>query len=136
MRAFATSSCLFLAMVAAACGGDDLPQTPTEPTPVLVTESFSGSLNVNGLRSHSFTVTRAGTVSAQLTVLSDAAATLALSLGTWNGTACQIVIANPAATLNTTVTGTAQSIGQFCVLLQDAGRLTASVDYTVSVSYY
>lgn len=136
MRVLATSLCLSLALVAAGCGGDDAPQTPTEPAPVPITETFTGTLNVNGLRSHSFTVTRAGTVSAQLAALSEATATLALSLGTWNGVACQIVIANPAATVNITVTGTAQSIGQFCVLLQDAGKLTASVDYTVNVSYY
>jgi hypothetical protein len=136
MRLLATFSCFALALAVAGCSEDTLPDTPTEPTPVLVTESFSGSLNVNGLRTHSFTVTRAGTVSTQVKALSDAAATIGLSLGTWNGTACQIVIANPAAVLNTTVTGTAQATGQFCVLLNDVGQLTAPVDYTVDVSYY
>ena len=55
------------------------------PTPVAVTETFSGTLNVNGARTHSFAVDRAGTVSAQIKTLSDQAATIGVSLGTWNG---------------------------------------------------
>lgn len=136
MRQWTTLFMLLAAIAASGCGSDDTPTTPTEPTPVLVTESFSDSLNVNGLRVHTFEVSRAGTVSAQIKTLSDPAATVALSLGTWNGAACQIVISNPAAVLATTVTGTAQATGQFCVLLNDVGRLTTSVDYSVDISHY
>jgi hypothetical protein len=124
------------ATVSAACGSDDPVDLPTDPTPVSVTETFSGTLNVNGLRAHPYTIDRPGTTSVQLKTLSDSAATVALSLGTWNGAACQIIIANPAAALNTTVTGTAQSSGQFCVLLNDVGKLTAAVDYSVDVTHF
>jgi len=112
------------------------PTPPTEPSPVTISETFSDSLNANGLRIHAFTVSRAGTVSAQLATLSDPAATVGLSIGTWNGAACQIVIVNPAAVLNTTVTGTAQAIGEFCVMLNDVGKLTTSVDYSVTVTHF
>jgi hypothetical protein len=138
MRHFATFLMLSLAAVPpTGCGSNDDPtDIPTQPTPVAITETFSGTLTVNGLKAHSYTVDRAGTMSAQLKTISDSTAAVALSLGTWNGVACQIIIANPAAVLNTTVTGTAQSTGQFCVLLQDAGRLTAAVDYTIDVTHF
>jgi hypothetical protein len=137
MRYFAT----FLIPVLAAttlvgCGSDDPIEPPTTPTPVAVTETFSGTLTVNGARTHSFSVDRAGTVSAQLKTLSDQAATVGISLGTWNGAACTIIISNTAAVLNTAVTGTAQSTGQFCVWLNDVGKLTAGVDYSVDVTHY
>ena len=131
----------FLMMLAAATlagcsSNDDLPETPTQPTPVQITESFSGNLNVNGARTHSFAVDRAGTVTAQLKALSDQAATIGVSLGTFNGSACAILLSKTDAVLNSTVTGTAQSTGQFCVWLNDVGRLTAGVDYTIDVTHY
>jgi hypothetical protein len=127
---------LLLAASFIACGSDDTPNIPTQPTPVTITQSFSDTLNINGARTHSFTVDRAGTVSAQVKALSDQAATLGVSLGTFNGVACMIIISNTAAVLNTTVTGTAQSTGQFCVWVNDVGKLTAGLDYTIDVTHY
>lgn len=121
----------------AGCGSDDPIDTPTTPTtPTQITESFSGTLNVNGARTHNFTVERAGQVSAQLKTLSDQAATLGISLGTWNGQSCAIIISNTNAVLNTTVIGTASSLGQFCVWLNDVGKLTAGIDYSVEVVHF
>jgi hypothetical protein len=138
MRYFATFFLVpFLAATTlAGCGSNDTVEPPTTPTPVTVTETFSGTLTVNGAQTHRFAVDRAGTVSAQLKTLSDQAATVGVSLGTWNGAACTIIISNTAAVLNTTVTGTAQSTGQFCVWLNDVGKLTAGVDYSVDVTHY
>jgi hypothetical protein len=128
---------LLAATTLAGCSSnDDLPETPTQPTPVQITESFSGNLNVNGARTHSFAVDRAGTVTAQLKALSDQAATIGVSLGTFNGSACAILLSKTDAVLNSTVTGTAQSTGQFCVWLNDVGKLTAGVDYTIDVTHY
>ena len=137
MRHFATLSFpLLIATTFIGCGSSNTPQIPSQPTPVTITQSFSDSLNVNGARTHSFTVDRAGTVSAQVKSLSDQAATLGVSLGTFNGVACAIIISNTAAVLNTTVAGTAQSTGQFCVWVNDVGKLTAGVDYTIDVTHY
>src|SRR5688572_32310286 len=47
---------LLLAPLAAACGGDDAPTNPNTPTPVAVTETFSGTLTPNGGRTHEFVV--------------------------------------------------------------------------------
>src|SRR5688572_13442157 len=107
------------------CGDSiETPTTPTDP-PVEIAEPFTGTLTINGAFTHAFIVQRAGQATATLTSLSpDSAAVISLSLGTWNGQVCQILLANDAATLNTTVVGTA-SAGNFCVRLLDVGRLTA-----------
>jgi hypothetical protein len=137
MRHFVTLSFpLLIAVTFIGCGSDDTIDTPTQPTPVTITESFNGTLTVNGARTHSFTVDRAGTVSAQVKALSDQAATLGVSLGTYNGSACAIIISKTDAVLNSSVAGTAQTTGQFCVWVNDVGKLTGGVDYTIDVTHY
>lgn len=137
MRHFTTVlSAIALATTLAGCGGDDNDNVTPGPTPVAVTETFTGTLTVNGLQVQPYNVNQAGTTSVQLTAISDANVTIALSLGTWNGVACQIIIVNPAAALNTAVTGTAQNTGQFCTMLQDTGKLTTAVDYTIEVTHF
>jgi hypothetical protein len=137
LRSLTFRALLLLAPLAAACG-DDTPTTPTTPTsPTAITEQFSESLNPNGGRTHPFIVQQAGTVSVRLSALSpDDTVTVGLSLGTWNGQVCQIILANDAAVLNVAVTGTAQQTGQFCVRVYDVGKLTASTDYTVDITHF
>jgi hypothetical protein len=57
-------------------------------------------------------------------------------MGTWNGSACQIILANDNAALNVTLTGTANSVGQFCARVYDVGKLTATVDYSIEVTHF
>jgi hypothetical protein len=128
---------LLLTPLVAACGDDDPADLPSAPTPVAITEQFLGDLNPNGGRTHPFVVLQAGQVSARLTGLSpDDTLIVGLSIGTWNGQVCQVVLANDAAALNTTVVGAAQQTGQFCVRINDNGRLTASTDYQIDVTHY
>jgi predicted small lipoprotein YifL len=137
MRHFATLAVLLtVATTLAGCGDDDPVDLPSQPSPVATVETFNATLTVNGAQTHSFPVDRPGTVTAQVKTLSDQAATLGISLGTWNGAACQIIISNTAAVLNTTVVGTATTAGQFCVWLNDVGKLTAGVDYSVDVTHF
>jgi hypothetical protein len=128
---------LLLAPLAVACG-DDSTNTPTAPTPVAVTETFSGTLTRNGGVTHEFVVQQAGTVTAKLTALApDDTVTIGLNIGTWNGAVCAALLPNDKATLNTTVTGTAQNTGLFCTRVYDAaGSLTASTDYTIEVTHF
>ena len=135
MRYFTTIFVL-AALASTGCGSDDPVDIPSQPTPVTMTQTFDGTLTVNGAQTHNFAVERPGTVTAQVKTLSDQAATLGVSLGTWNGAACQIIISNTAAVLNTTVAGTATTVGQFCVWLNDVGKLTSGVDYSVDVTHY
>jgi hypothetical protein len=137
LRSFPFRALLLLAPLAAACGGDDVTDTPTTPTPVAVTEQFPGDLNPNGGRTHPFVVQQAGTVSARLSALApDDTLTVGLSIGTWNGQVCQIILRNDAALLNTTVTGTAQQTGQFCVSVYDVGKLTESITYQIDITHF
>src|SRR5215213_7810331 len=110
-----------------------------EPTldPVVISETFSGTVTVNGAFTHPFTVTRAGAVTAQVTALApDDTITLGVALGTWNGIACQVVIASDAAKLSSTVPGTATAPGALCVRLYDVGGLAAATTYDVKVDHY
>lgn len=138
MRYFLTFLVPLVATVTlAGCGSDNNLNVPTTPTtPTQITETFSGTLNVNGAATYNFPVERAGQVSAQIKALSDQAATIGLNLGTWNGQSCAIIIANTNAVLNTTVIGTASTSGNFCVWLNDVGKLTAGVAYSIDVIHF
>jgi hypothetical protein len=133
---------LLLAPLAAACGSDDPTTNPDAPTPVAVTQTFPtaddpSTVTPFGGRTHTFDVQQAGSVIARLTAL-EAGDTVAvgLSLGTWNGQACQIILRNDAALLNATVSGTAQQTGRFCVSIYDVGNLTAPSTYTIEVTHF
>ena len=129
---------LGLALAATACSnsGLNLPQAPTATPAVAITETFDGSLTVNGAATHPFAAQRAGTVSAQITILGpDETATIGLSLGTWNGTACQVVLANDGAILNTTLLATAQTAANLCVRVYDVGKLSAPAEYQLLITH-
>jgi hypothetical protein len=128
---------LLLAPLAAGCGDDD-PTTPTAPTPVAVTETFSGTLTRNGGITHEFAVQQAGTVAVKLAALApDDTVIVGLSLGTWNGAVCQVILPNDKAALNTTVTGSAQNTGFFCARVYDAtGALAGATDYSIEVTHF
>jgi hypothetical protein len=129
---FAATAC-----ATAACGSNNiLNPTPGTP-PTSVTESFTGTVTVNGAFTQPFTVSTIGTVTVKLSALSpDDTVTVGLSLGTWNGANCALTITNDAALLNTTVTGTAQTVGQFCARVYDVGKLTAATDYTIDITHF
>jgi hypothetical protein len=129
---------LLSACLAAGCGSDPF-TTPTAPsTPATtVTELFEGTLTVNGAATYPFTVAQPGTATASLTALSpDSSVVVGLSLGTWNGSACQIILANDAASQGASVVGNATSIGSFCARIYDVGKLTAATDFVVTLTHY
>jgi hypothetical protein len=127
---------LAIGLSASACGSDD-PVGPSEPAPVAVTETFSGTVTLNGAVRHTFVTQRAGSVTATLGALSpDSAAVLSLSLGTWNGQACQLIIARDDITSGGSVVGEATA-GNFCVRVSDPnGQLTQAIGYEVSVTHF
>ena len=123
-------------LAASACGDDTV--TPTDPTPTRpsVTETFTGVVTVNGASIHSFS-SGSGQISVTLTALSpDTAAIVGVSLGTWNGTACSVVIDNNNATQAAVVIGSATTTGSFCARVYDPGRLEAATEYTLTVVHF
>jgi hypothetical protein len=126
-----------LATAAAGCNDDD-PTTPTTPTnpnaPLTFTQTFTGTLNTNGGSTSPFVASTGGTVTATLaSVTPDATVAVGLSLGTWTGSACQVVIANDNAVQGATVTGTVTSAASLCVRIYDVGRVTAPLNYSITV---
>ena len=136
MRRVTIACTLMLPLLAAGCGNNA--QTPTTPTETVttVTDTFTGTLTRNGATSHPFPVVSAagGDVTASLKALSpDGAAVVGMSLGTWNGTACQAVLSNDRATVASALLGRATSAGTLCVRIFDVGTITEPQDYEVEV---
>jgi hypothetical protein len=126
-----------LAMSGAACSDDTINPTLTNPTPTTtgatVTEPpFTGTLRMNGAATYPFTATAGGTITATLTALSGSE-NIGLSIGTWTGSACQVVIANDNAAQASTISGTVTAAASLCVRVYDPGRLTAAADFTVTI---
>ena len=127
---------LAAAALTSACGSSTNTTAPTTP-PVQVNETFAGTLTVNGAQTFPFGVQQTGTITATLSALNpDSTVTVGLAIGTWNGTACQLVITNDKAALNTVVTGSATGTGNFCARVFDVGKLAAPTDFTVTVAHY
>ena len=133
---------LLLAVVATgATGCNDNNNTPITnpnptPTPTIVTEVFSGTLRTNGASTFPFSATAGGTVTVTLTTLTpDATLPIGLSLGTWTGSACQVVIANDNAAQAAAISGTVTSAASLCVRVYDVGRVSSAVDYAVTVGH-
>lgn len=121
-----------LALTAGACGNSTT-TTPTTPTPTSVTDTFSGTLTKNGASSYAFSVSAAGTVYASLTSVADTSAIVGLSLGTWTGSSCTVVLSNDQAVQGSSVTGSVTSAGTLCARVYDVGKSTTPLDYQISV---
>jgi len=122
-----------LTVLGTACGDSTL--TSSTPTvPQTFTEVFSGTISQNGATSHPFNSQGSGTALATITALApDPAATVGLLMGTWTGTACQLVIANDKATLGARIEGAVGGAGRLCVRVYDVGAITAPITYELTV---
>ena len=134
-RTFCGTVLLIGALLAAGCDNDpDRPDTPTEPDPI--TDTFTGSINVNGAATHTFAVPRTGIVSATLTTVTpDATIQVGFGLGTWNGSNCQMVLTKDDGVQGNAVTGITNGAGTLCLRIYDVGKMTETLNYTVTVSH-
>jgi hypothetical protein len=124
---------LLIAVVAMTGCSDNTNTSTTTPTPT-ITETFSGTLTVNGAVTHQFSATARGTVTATLTSVGpDNTVLIGVSLGTWNGTSCQVIIANDQTAQGAGVLGTVSGVGNLCLRVYDVGKLTAPVTYSIDV---
>ncbi len=138
MRRVTLACTLLLPFVTAGCGGDIQNLLAPTPDPVIVTETFTGTLTRNGATSHAFPInySSGGDVTAVLkTVTPDDTTVVGFSLGTYNGTACQSVIANDRATAPASLLGRATSTGTLCVRIYDVGTLVEPQDYEIEVTH-
>jgi hypothetical protein len=111
------------------------PSGPSNDPPVPpVTDTFTGTLNRNGAATFNFLVAGGGLVRLTLTkVEPDNTIAVGLAMGTWNGTACAVVLSNDNALESSTVLGQAGGIGQLCVRIYDVGKIPDSIDFELSV---
>lgn len=126
-----------LAVTVSACSGliDDL---PTTPDPIITTETFNGTLTVNGSATHPVFTGATGSVVATLTSLGETPpAKVGFSMGTLGISGnCNIVLRNDNAVVTTVLTGTVSTLsGSLCVSVYDTGAMSAPVDYTFTVSH-
>jgi hypothetical protein len=126
-----------VAGMASACGSNNSSSatTPIGPSlPTVLTETFSGTLTHNSAYTHPFSVTGAGSVTVFLISSANAGngadnqIPLGVSLGTWNGASCAIVIANDNVSPGSSITGTATAAGNLCVRVYDVGFVPSSSD--------
>jgi hypothetical protein len=134
-RPITVSALMLAAALMSGCAEDDLPTTPTDP-PTEISEAIAGTLTPNGGRTHTFTVQRAGDVSARIDSLTPEA-TIGISLGPMSVQACSLSVAQDKATATTTIVGQASSAGNFCLRVFDSeGSLTGPVDYTITLRHF
>ena len=126
-----------LAVVAAGCSGD-IDNLPTTPDPVIVTETFTGTLNINGGVTQNVFTGATGAVSAVLTSLGDnPPERVGFSMGTLGTSGiCTAVLVNDNAVVNTALAGTVSTLaGSLCVRVYDTGALTEPVNFTYTVTH-
>ena len=118
------------------CEGE-IANLPTTPDPVIVTDTFSGTININGAATHNVFTTATGVVSATLTSLGDTPPEkVGFSMGTLAGATCNVVLHNDNAVVTSNLTGTVSTLtGSLCVRVYDVGSLTEAVSYTLTVPH-
>lgn len=125
-----------LIAIAAAC--DNGPSTVVPPSNPIVTETFNGTLTKNGSITHQFSATSRGAVTVTLTKVDpDSTLAIGVSLGTWNGASCQLILSNDATTVGTGLLGQVSGVGNLCVKVYDAAGTvpTSSEAYSVDVAH-
>ena len=125
---------LLLAAVGTTACEDTATTTPTTIT-TPTTQNFSDTIGVNQGKTYQFSSTARGTVTATLTSLAPDTAVIGVSLGTWNGASCQVILVNDQATQGAAVTGTVSAVGNLCLRVYDSGKLTEPASYSVTVSH-
>lgn len=137
MRAFKLVAVLLPLLLTVSACESEFDNIPTTPDPVTVTETFSGSININGAATHTFFTSATGTVTATLTSLGDnPPAQVGFSIGTFAGANCSLLITNDKAVVTSVVAGVVTTLGgSLCVRIYDVGSLTESVPYEIRVEH-
>ena len=137
MRAFKFVAVALPLLLAVSACDSALDNIPTTPDPVTVTETFTGSININGAATHTFFTSATGAVTATLTSLGEnPPAQVGFSVGTFAGANCSLLITNDKAVVTSVVTGVVTTLGgSLCVRIYDVGSLTESVPYEIRVEH-
>jgi hypothetical protein len=124
-----------VAVGASACG-DVKDLYSFSPTPVVYTETFTGTLDPGGSAFHPFAVSVAGTVTMTLTAVGpDTALTLGFDIGTWDGTTCSPIFGTGSSSAIQGYSFAGSAIAaNFCVRIYDgATAIPADTQATYSI---
>ena len=122
-----------LVTVAACDSGSLTAPPPTGPSPT-VTDTFTGTLSINGAMTYTFTSIGTGTLQATLKAVSpDSTIPVGFSVGIWNGTTCQITLANDNAFQGTVILGNVNGSGVLCTRVHDVGKLVDVASFEISI---
>jgi hypothetical protein len=133
MKRILAGVCL-VALLGGACNDPVPDPTPTPVQPTL-TESFTGSLAPLATNSHPFVVQQVGGVVITLSKV-DPKSKLTIAVGTPSTTTGLCIAINSVTTdpgPQPQLTGTATVRGPFCVAVSDAGIISGSTSYTITV---
>ena len=140
MRRRLVSGVGVLAVAAVLAAGCENPSTPipTQPSPTPVTETFSGTLTLNGALTFPFVSATAGPLTGTVTALApDPLAVIGFALGTYAGATCTLVLTTDEASQNATITGVVNAQGILCARVYDSkGQLTQPVTFTITVAHF
>ena len=137
MRKIVGSGALVAALAVAAAGCDPEVINDDSPIPsptVPVTESFSGSVGVNGAQTFAFQALGQGFVQATIKTFSpETEMKVGFALGTYNGITCQQTLVNDSAAQGITITGAVNTAAALCVRVFDVGHLTQTNTFEITV---
>jgi hypothetical protein len=130
------------AVFAASCGGSTTSPTVVTPAnPTVVTETFTGTVQIGGTNVHTFTVNAPGTLSVTMTAAGPPA-TITMGLGIGNpsasGTCVFLSGGTTQATASTTtpqLSGSLATSGVYCVAIGDIGNAAGPITYSLTVSH-
>jgi hypothetical protein len=125
-------------------------KSPTSPTPVLATDTFTGTVALLGADSKSFTVNYAYSISdAAVTLKSLTSVATSAPVSSTIGIAFGQIAFDGGCQRVSTFTATSVTVGQaplvaasafqngtYCVQVFDNGTLTEPVNYTIDVQHY
>ena len=131
------------ALTASACSDNTLSQlaASSTTTPQTFTDTYTGTLSVNGSFQHIFTIQSLGSVTVTIINLQPTTTQIVgLSLGVWTGTQCSTSpqtggAASDIATAGSSITLNATAAGNLCARLYDVGFITTPVIYTLQITH-
>jgi hypothetical protein len=145
VRLYSLLPLLFVAVMATACDENTPVTDPgTTPSDFTITETFNGTLFKNGGASYSFTIQRAGVITVTLKTVTDTvnpdapAQNIGISLGSWDGTACnvQFGIFTDTASVGAQIAGQVNGAGILCTRVYDpANYVSNPIAYTIEVKH-
>ena len=124
-----------LGVASAGCEPEIINEDSPLPTPTVpVTETFAGSVTVNGAQTFAFQALSAGFVQATITTFGpETAQKVGFAIGTYNGITCQQILTNDEARQGITITGSVASAAALCVRIFDVGQLTQQNTFEITV---